>query len=131
VGYSEIPQAQIRWLCDRYGALDSLRELPEPLDGLAVLYQCIQRRVGNPFLDVPGGVWQIEYVDIYAWYWNPGVINALTEDFSAVERKVERLTTFRRWCRPEDHRSVIDYLTAIGNRLVWVFDDNAAGVTNE
>lgn len=90
--YDEPPQ--LHWPAD---AMDRLHRLPQPLDGLTVLYHAVVKNTGNLFLDVPAEAkWQCEYwPDVE--YWTVGYVQDLASEFSRVREDVSRLEAYIQW----------------------------------
>ncbi|MBU1878190.1 MAG: hypothetical protein KJ734_04495 [Chloroflexi bacterium] len=90
-------QGRLAWLREPEPAIKRLQRLRAPFDGLATLYQCTIKGTGNPFLDLPSGPWQGEYVADYDYWWDAADIAALTGLYAAVAPAVARLGAYEKW----------------------------------
>ncbi|MBU1747574.1 MAG: hypothetical protein KKA73_07790, partial [Chloroflexi bacterium] len=96
-GYDDIPA--LTWPRHPEVAVALLEDLDPPLDGLAVLYQCVVKDTGNPFLDLPDGRWQGVYLDDdhEGWCWEPGAIRELAQAYATVRPDVLQLEAYTTW----------------------------------
>jgi hypothetical protein len=91
---------RLAWAADPGQAVALLRRLEPPLDGLATLYQCVAKSSGNPFLDLPGGTVQGEYLDwLWECHWEPVDIRALARAYAQVRDDIARLEHYYTWYR--------------------------------
>lgn len=76
-----------------------LAELAAPLDGLAVVYECLLRQTGNPFFDAPE-FYRYDYESIYSFYeWVVADLRTLQEFYQAARPGLDKLEAYREWWR--------------------------------
>lgn len=84
----------------------ALYELPNPLNALSVLYNCVLRGNANVFLDTCG-YWD-EYSDEGYFFWDVDDINELRTQWLAIEDKARLLEVYYEWFTPDKETQVIE-----------------------
>jgi len=130
-GYDQASIPALTWPRDPGVAVAVLETLEPPLDGLATLYRCVVKDAENPFLDLPRGYWQGEYVQWeWDWYWDSPSIRELTDLFEQVRAEVERLLEYYAWWNqtiPDAEAAVVAALVGLERSEVYeeLRDDEA------
>jgi len=110
-------QAGLAWAADPERAEALLRRLEPPLDGLATLYRCVLKGTGNPFLDLPFGAVQGEYLmgGDFDYFWDPGDVRTLARRYAEVRDEVARLDRYYEWFEdtPGAEQHVVETLTRL------------------
>lgn len=114
VGHGYETEPVLTWPRERDRAMELLRGLPPPLDGLAGVYAGVVKGAGNVFFDWPGGYYQAEYTNFDYFCWCEGCVEDLAGQFAVVRDDVLRMLAYQRWFLwPGSSRQVTEALVGL------------------
>lgn len=112
LGYDEIPD--LAWLRNVDRAVEMLKQLPPPYDGLAAVYHAVCKNTDNLFIAIPSPGWTFEYY-MQDDSWDVAEIAWFAEMYAAGQDDVEALGHYFQWFahEPNAARLVMDTLISL------------------
>lgn len=102
-GYSTPPR--FGWPDDRAWAIEHLRALKTPFNGLECVYRAVRKDNDNVFLDMCND-WRNEYERDMEAYWDSYYIEWLRVAYADVRGEIERGRRLERWCELDPGKRV-------------------------
>ncbi|MBN1261102.1 MAG: hypothetical protein JXB35_10515 [Anaerolineae bacterium] len=100
------------WAEDPLRALETLDDLPEPLNGLATVFLSLTEIDPNPFLTTPP-LWERGLFEVQDFYWQVPDLLFLRDAWQAAKPRVEKLEKLQDWYLKEG--SIDEILVFIEN----------------